>query len=432
LPEDPIDWPIVTVEAMRADSGDTLVDDAKVSYTMRKEHAEKTGEPLPKDDSMLLNVHRQIVRDAMYSTIDFRTSFEGIPDDLVLWADKNGDGKPELTVSVEEVWNTVKDTVTPTEIQEAKEWFVTLEATRDRLQKEGALVDQQTAAKAIADLRKSFEGTYFNIDILAMQTHFFPSTEAYLEYYVLAESFKKLMEPKLQKQENGDIAQPLRDYLDRSNRIMGLGQVDVEIMLVSAFDIPNFKWKPDGWTWAKAKAEKIKADLDANIQAYNEQRAAAAKAKAEGTEFKPAQEVMEPYRYWSTMMDDNSEYWDPPAPEGQGKRGSDVGMKNRGRFGLRYRNDLQGFVGETPYRHWVTGDSITDFTFFDQAEGTVAGPFKGPLGYYLTRVQRRTAPTRPLNLGEPKHVDLLRDDYLRVAFVDYAKEARAKAEVKGL
>ena len=78
------------------------------------------------------------------------------------------------------------------------------------------------------------------------------------------------------------------------------------------------------------------------------------------------------------------------------------------------------------------GESITDYTFFDQAEGAVAGPFHGPLGYYITRVQHRTGPSRPLNLGDAKHVDLLRDDYLRVAFVDYAKEAVAKADVKGL
>jgi hypothetical protein len=98
---------------------------------------------------------------------------------------------------------------------------------------------------------------------------------------------------------------------------------------------------------------------------------------------------------------------------------------------LKYRNDLQGFVGETPYSHWVTGKSITDYAFFDQAEGTVAGPFKGPLGYYITRVQRRTPPTRPLKLDDPKHVDLLREDYLRVAFIDYAKEAVATAKIEG-
>jgi hypothetical protein len=69
--------------------------------------------------------------------------------------------------------------------------------------------------------------------------------------------------------------------------------------------------------------------------------------------------------------------------------------------------------------------------FFDQAENTVAGPFKGPLGWYITRVNRRTSPSRPLNLSEPRHMQLLRDDYLRWAFDQYTKDAVAQADVKG-
>jgi hypothetical protein len=69
--------------------------------------------------------------------------------------------------------------------------------------------------------------------------------------------------------------------------------------------------------------------------------------------------------------------------------------------------------------------------FFDQMESSVAGPFRGPLGYYITRVNRRTPPSRPLNLSDPKHVALLRDDYLRWAFIQYGKEAVAKATITG-
>ena len=69
--------------------------------------------------------------------------------------------------------------------------------------------------------------------------------------------------------------------------------------------------------------------------------------------------------------------------------------------------------------------------FFDQAENSVAGPFKGPLGWYITRVNRRTPPSRPLNLSEPRHMELLREDYLRWSFNQYTREAVAKADVKG-
>lgn len=429
-PPNPADWPITTLESVRADSGDVLVNDAFESYRMRKEHADKTGEPLTKEDGVYTQMMRQIVRDAMFNTVDFKTAYDGLPPDLVLTGDVDGDGKPELVIKTEDMWKKVSDTVAQTEIDEAKQWYVTYWSTHDRLQKDGGLLGIDERKAAISKLLKTFEGTYFNLDILATQTHFFPSTEAYKDYYTLMEGFRKIKEPALKKAENGDLPPELRQYLPTANNIMGLGQVDVEIMLVSAFDIPNFKWKPDGWAWAKKQAEEVKAKIDANLAEYNAERAKAAQAKAEGKEYKAEKEVMEPYRYWSQMMDDHSEYWDPPSPE-QG-RGSDVAMKKRGRFGMRYRNDLQGFVGETPYRHWVTGDSLTDYTFSTQAEGTVAGPFKGPMGWYLTRVQRRTPPTRPLDLGNEKHVEFLREDYLRVAFVEYAREARKQAEYSGV
>ena len=285
--------------------------------------------------------------------------------------------------------------------------------------------------KALDDLKKQFEGTYFTVDIMATQTYFFPSTESFLEYHMMLEGYRKMVAPQLVNQENGDIAPPLRAHLENANKIMGLGQVDVEVLLVSAFDIPNFRWKENGWTLAREKAARIKGQLDANVAEYNAERAKRAQAQAEGKDYTPEKEVPEPFRAWTDVVNEHSEYWDPPAPEGDGKRGSDVAMKNRGRFGLKYRNDLQGFVGETPFTHWVTGSSITDYVFSEQAENTVAGPFRGPQGYYITRVQRRTPPTRPLNLGDPKHVDLLRDDYVRTSFVTYAKEARLAADVKG-
>ncbi len=430
-PDNPDEWPVTTIESVRADSGDTLLTDAHDSYKMRKEHAEKTGEPLPKEDAIYTTMMRQIVRDAMFATIDWKTSFDGLPSDLVLTADRDFDGKPELVVRTADLWEKVKDTVSPTEVDEAKRWFITSRATHDRLQKENALLDDAERATKLDELKQQFVGTFFNIDIMAMQTYFFPSTETYLEYHMLLEGYRKKVAPELVQQESGDIAPVLRAHLDAANRIMGLGQVDVEIMLISAFDIPNFHWKKDGWVEAKKKAEAIKAQLDANTAEYNAERAKRAQAQAEGKEYVAEKEVVEPYRFWSDMLNEHSEYWDPPSPEGPGKRGSDVSMKNRGRFSLRYRNDLQGFVGETPYSHWVTGASITDYVFADQAENTVAGPFRGPQGYYLTRVQRRTPPTRPLNLGDPKHVDLLRDDYVRTSFIDYSEEARKAADVKG-
>ncbi len=85
-------------------------------------------------------------------------------------------------------------------------------------------------------------------------------------------------------------------------------------------------------------------------------------------------------------------------------------------------------MNESAYVNFLRGGLVTDEIFFEQPIGTVAGPFKGPWGYYLTKVVSRTPPTRPLNMNDERHLELLRDDWYRISFIDYAHEAMANAE----
>lgn len=191
LPPNPEEWPIVTREAVRADSGDILVEDAKQSYESRRKVVEKTGGPLPKEDVIYTNMMRQIVRDAVYGLVDFKTAGDGIAPDLVLWADTNGDGKPELTITIDEMWSKVSDTVLAQEIADAKQWFVTSMATADRLQADGHLLSPQDCAKAFAGMVKQYGGQAFNLEQMATKTLYFPSLETYRQYYGLMEGDRK-------------------------------------------------------------------------------------------------------------------------------------------------------------------------------------------------------------------------------------------------
>jgi hypothetical protein len=429
IPLNPDEWPAVTSEAVRADSGDVLIADAHESYTARKAAAEKNGIDLPPEDPLYLQMMRDLVRSAVFKMIDFKTPGDGLPDSIALWADTDPDGKPELVLSTDELYDQVKATISQTEIDEAKQWFVTSIATRDRLEKDGFLLNPDDCRAAVAAKMSEFENSNYNLENLATSTYYFPSLDTYREYFCMLEGFTKMSAPKLQAGPGGELSQTLRDYFERCNKVMGLGQVDVEVMLIGAFDPGRFRWKQNGWEWAKNKSAEIYKQVVENTTAYNEQRAKILEAKAKGQDYKPEKDVPEPYRFWSQMMDDHCEYWDPPAPE-TGKV-SAVGMKMKGRFGPHYRNDLSPYIGETYFTEWVTGNSITDHVFFDQPEGSVEGPFKGPQGYYITRVLRRTPPSRGLNLGEPKHLELLRQDWLRTSFIKYAKEAVAQADVKG-
>ncbi len=436
LPVNPAEWPPTTIEAIRSDKsgGDLMIPDAEESYKSRKAAAERNNGVMPREDALLLTFLREMVRNAMFDLMTFKTQPDGIDPKLAFWADANGDGKPEVALTIDELWDKVQDTVTETEIAETKQWFCASLAVRDRLAKDGALLSDAEAKKALGELTVGFDDNLVTLEQMATKTYFFPSVEAFVEYYSMREGYRKMIAPKLEPAPDGSLSPVLKEFFERANRVMGLGMIDCEVLLVSAMDISHFRWKKDGWGWAKKTAQDLKAQIDQNQKDYNEQRAKAAEAKAQGKEWKPEKSVPEPYRFWSQLLDDHSEYWDPPPPEqhdGKQQKQSDIGYKKKGRFGPRYRNDLIAYVGETAYLAWVNGGCITDTMFFDQAENTVAGPFKGPLGWYITRVNRRTPPSRPLNLAEPRHMQLLRDDYLRWAFEQYTKDAVAQADIKG-
>ena len=436
LPVNPAEWPSTSIESIRADpaGGGLLLPDAEQSYQARLKAAEKNDGKLPREDPLYMTFLRQIVRDAMTNLMSFKTQPEIKDPKIALWGDANGDGKPEVSITIDELWDKVSDTVTETEIAEAKQWWVATLATRDRLAKDGALISDDEARKVMGELTSGFESATITLEQMATKTYFFPSVEAFTEYYTMREGYRRMIAPKLEPGPGGELSPVLREYFDRANRVMGLGMIDCEVLLVSAMDIARFRWKKDGWSWAKKNAQELRAQIDQNLKEYNEQRAAKAAATAQGKEYKPEKEVQEPFRFWTQLVDDHSEYWDPPPPEshdGKTNKQSDVGYKKKGRFSARYRNDLISYVGETAYSEWVTGECITDRMFFDQGENSVAGPFRGPLGWYITRVNRRTPPSRPLNLSEPKHMELLREDYLRFAFNQYTKEAVEKADIKG-
>ena len=61
------------------------------------------------------------------------------------------------------------------------------------------------------------------------------------------------------------------------------------------------------------------------------------------------------------------------------------------------------------------GEFVDNFLlglFFEQPVGSIEGPFRGPHGYYITRVVRRTPPNRLLDLSEPVHRQLLEQHHL--------------------
>jgi hypothetical protein len=388
----------------------------------------------PEEDAMYRSILRQMVRDMLFKTASTKTSIDGLPTETVMALDVNSDGAMEFTWSTDEIWNDVKDTVTQKEIEDAKRFLAKLEASRQRMAGENLLISSEDSRTTMTekDGGAGFQSAQFNIGMVAVGNHQFPSIESYSDYYRILESHRRKIGPSIAAPEEGGIAEPLREHLVRANKIMGLGKVDCEVLLVSAYDFPSNKWIQDGWEMSEEMANWIKDEIERNNQSYAEYRRMRMEAAAAGEDFNPqdAPQAMDPHDFWSLLIDEYCGYWDPPQPE-KGRPGSAVGYKQKGRFGERYRNDLQGMIGESPFAQFVSGQSITDHVFFDQQVGTIAGPFKGPHGYYLTKVMRRMPPTRPLNVADERHLGLLRDDYIPYSLIQYCEEALSTATVEG-
>jgi hypothetical protein len=173
----------------------------------------------------------------------------------------------------------------------------------------------------------------------------------------------------------------ISSVLPTANQVRGAAKLNLHVLFVSAFDFDKFQWKPDGWKTARARALELKKALD------------------DGAD-------------WKATLELHSEWWDPPMPETGNKPVQNFYFK--GTFGDQAltRNQIGSYLGESEYRTFLYGPCASDEIFFNQKLGTIAGPFRGPKGYYISRVTAKSPPNRPLDLNEPIHRQIVEQDYL--------------------
>src|SRR5688572_23492058 len=87
----------------------------------------------------------------------------------------------------------------------------------------------------------------------------------------------------------------------------------------------------------------------------------------------------------------------------------------KGTFGNepQTRSQLLNCLMESDFRMFLYGPSVADYVFFEQKMGSIDGPFRGPKGYYIPRITGKTPPTRPLDLKDPVHREIVVYHYLK-------------------
>jgi len=431
FPDHPDSWPMLSVEAIQGGSPQVdLIADYAREYDRRLAVSEESGEPIVAEQEMMMSLLRDFVMQALWSLAEVKTATQGIPEDLAMAID-GGDWSAEI--KTQEVFDEMRVAFSEQDIEDAKLCLALFEAARQKLAAEGVLSSDEDFQAMVASIRDQMANSMFNMDFLALQGHGFPSAEAYEQHLRLVDSFKSGRAEALEIGENAQLSPELEAHLPIANGIMGLAKARAEILLVSAFDFPTFSWKESGWEDAYEEATALRAQVDEYLAALATEAEARAAAVANGENYAPENELLPFDRWWTDLLRQNSDYWDPPLPA-TGKQPPAIGLKNFGAFNEEpmTRNDMKRAIGESEYEHFLANGALVDAIFFDMEPGTVAGPYRGPKGFYLVYLKGRTRPTNPLNLRTERHQQMIQEDWVRKAFQAYAHEALASSETSGL
>ncbi len=384
LPENPREWPEVSRELIRAyaDGTDALLVDAEQSYDRRKQKMIDDGlEELPADDPVI----EQVWKDTVLSGLSDFSQIETQPDRLPPGVLMSVDGRE---VTIETVWRKIEPYVTPMDVDEVRRFLALCKLMENELAAQGTLMSQeefeQVWPKLVApNLKLTYRQTLNNHQMVAVQMLGMPSVQAYAYQARLIESLRKARAAELSDMSG------LSSYVTACNQITGIGKVQLEAILCSAWDGDRVTWKADGWADARRRAHELKAQLDAGAD-------------------------------WQATRELHSEFWDPPMPAvGQKPQ---YGFRFKGAFGEQTRNQLLGMMEETETTNLIYGRSVTDRVFFEQRPGTIEGPFLGPRGFYIVRLTGRQPPMQPLDLNVPSHRKLVEDFYLKMQFNQRAHE----------
>jgi hypothetical protein len=453
IPDNPDYWPELTTQVVLEFGGQMFVDDAKESHVNRRQRKIDEGlASLPTDDQaardrytqetiaavedgkieiqpddpIFTDTLRQLVLQALNNYAVVHSDIDQIEADLPeAGADSSQDpaarakarheraravlatveGKP---IMIEDVWSRIAPFATEDLVDDVKR-FLVLNALLERdLQQKGVLMTPAqfrewwpTTAPTPPNAppqKMGYQEFLNNHEMLSSQVLGFPSLYHYALHTRIEESYRKAIADELKKDDN------LIPLLPKVNQIAGAAKINIESILVSAYDFANVKWKQNGWADAKKKSLELKKQLDGGAE-------------------------------WTPILELHSEFWDPPMPEVGNK--PQFGFLFKGKFGEQTRNQLLSYLGESQYRIYMYGQSITDHAFFDQKMGSIEGPFLGPRGYYITRVTGKTPFSKPLDIkGEPIHRQIAEQHYLQNSMNARASELLAQGlkdgKVKGV
>ena len=95
-------------------------------------------------------------------------------------------------------------------------------------------------------------------------------------------------------------------------------------------------------------------------------------------------------------------------------------VPNGGRFGALPLNQLREFLGENEFTDFTLGSGVAADLFFDAEPNVVYGPVRGPLGWYIYKLNRRIPSSDVFAPNENERQEyLLTSDFLSEKFLAF-------------
>lgn len=381
LPDNPNDWPEVTIAAIETQGGADFASKMLESLREAWNKKQETGEETP-PNPLYQRIMRQWVVKSLLDTSDIKTPIDGLPNDACLQVN-------DRIIRTDEVLPMIEPFIKDYERVQTMKWVGMVEALRAELEKLGKYLGQEEYLAAWKEKYGQYEGTPFSPEVIALAFKKFPSMDVYRTYFRLQESYHQMIAAEFDDEHLNEHAEYAKDFL-------GDGKVDAEVILVAAWNFyANAPTGPDAFEKAEVRAQECWNRLQA------------------GEEF-------------GALLDEYSGFIDPPA----NPQGPPTPQPRKGRFGAQGKNPLKNFLGETEFNGFLQGYSLGDILFHEMEVGDVVGPLRGPYGYYILHCKGRTPGFKSVDLSDPSKRELVSQDYLNRRFLEWTNSVLEGASIE--
>ncbi len=370
FPGAPDQWPEITAEAIKSGSKGGQAEGFWDSMVKQGRNADGTVREMP---AMWMDMIRRMVITQLKNWSDIKYPSHGIDPNIVV--EVNG-----MKWKTDEAFNEVKEAMFLQDMEKAYTEVVIREALKQELQKQGAFLSDEKFSKLYDEYNKDYEGTLFNLDMIARAFKGYPTLEAFRQRWRLMRSFEDL----IAKEINDDN---LQNHADRHKRFFADGSVNVDVIPFIAKDRYTGGWQDNGLAEAKKRADKAMAAIKGG-------------------------------KTFDTILEEMGEFY--------------INDKEHGRFGSKSLNDLRRTLRESEYSELLDGASLGYHVYYDCEVGKVEGPLRGADAYYLVRVNSRGPASGKVEVSDLRTRELVKQDFVAYRFLEWANEILSHTKVERL